>query len=75
MRMVNPKEQSEVCGLQTTWGEAVPLLGGHLVEAMWTPNRQRPQWTWENNHICWCWNKITGSEAWYQMCVVICHNP
>ena len=29
-------------GLQATRGEAVPLLGGHLVEAMWLPHRQRP---------------------------------
>ena len=28
--------------LQATRGEVVPLLGGHLVEAMWAPQRQGP---------------------------------
>ena len=47
-------------GLWATWGEAVPLLGGHLVETVWLPHRQRPQWTRENNQIHWCWNKVIG---------------
>ena len=28
--------------LQATLGEAVPLLGRHLVEAVWVPQRQGP---------------------------------
>ena len=28
--------------LQATLGEAVPLLGGHLVEAVWVPQRPGP---------------------------------
>ena len=58
--------------------EAVPLLGGHLVEAVWrppTPNRQRCQQTPENNHICWYWNKVIGGEAWCRTRAVIFQNP
>ena len=55
-------------------GEAVPLLGGHLVEAVWHPHRQRCQQTLENNHIRRCWNKVVKGDAWCQMCVVIFHN-
>ena len=33
------------------------------------------QQTQENNRICWYWNKVVRGEAWYQMCVVIFHNP
>ena len=29
-------------GLQATWGEAVPLLEGHLVEAVWPPTGKGP---------------------------------
>ena len=75
MRRANPQEQTEVWGLWATWGEVVLLLGGHLVEAVWLPQRQRPQQIPENNHIRWCWNKVIGGEAWCQMRVVICHNP
>ena len=28
--------------LQATWGQAVPLLGGHLVEALWVPQGKGP---------------------------------
>ena len=28
--------------LQATWGEAVPLLTGHLVKVVWVPHRQGP---------------------------------
>ena len=56
-------------------GEAVPLLGGHLVEALRPPQRQRYQQTPENNHIRQCWNKVVKGEAWRQNCVVILHNP
>ena len=59
-------------GSQATWGKAVPLLEGHLVEtveATWS------QQTPENGHIRWCWNKVVKGEAWCQMCVVIFHNP
>ena len=45
-------------GFWATWEQTVPLLGGHLVEAVWHPHRQRSQWTRENNHIPWCWNNI-----------------
>ena len=62
-------------GPQAMWGEAVPLLGRYMVEAVQPSNRQRPQWTPESNHIPWCWNKVTKGETWYQMCVVIFHNP
>ena len=61
--------------LRATQGKVVPLLGGHLVEAVWPPHRQNPQWTQENNHIHWGWNKAIKGEAWCQMCVVILHNP
>ena len=61
--------------LQATLGEAVPLLGGHLVEAVWFPPKARPQWIKENNHIHWCWNNIVKGEAWCQVCIVIFHNP
>ena len=65
----NPQEQ------RTKWGDTVPLLGGHLVEAVWPPQRQGSQWTLENNHIHWCWNKDIKGAAWCQMCVVIYHSP
>ena len=39
------------------------------------PPKARPQWTWENNRIRWCWNKVVKGEAWCQMCLVIFHNP
>ena len=39
---VNPQEQSGVWGSLGHTGEAVPLLGGHLVEAAWVPQRQGP---------------------------------
>ena len=59
---------------QATWGEVVPLLGGHLVEAVQPPHRQRSQWTLENNHILWCYKKVIKSEAWCQMWLVIFYN-
>ena len=52
------------------WGEAVPLLEGHLVEGVQPPHRQRYQQTPENSHICHCWNKVTKGVL-CQMCVVI----
>ena len=36
---VNPQEQSGVQGSSGHREEAVPLLGGHLVEAVWVPQR------------------------------------
>ena len=56
-------------------GEGVPLMAGHLVEAVWPVHRQRFQRTPEKNHIRWCWNKDIKWEAWCQMCVVVYHNP
>ena len=62
-------------GLQATWGEAVPLRGEHLVEAVWLPHRQSPQWTQENNYIHLFWKKVIKVEAWCQIYVSIFHNP
>ena len=64
----NPQEQSRVQGSSGHMGSGGSLAGR-------IPHRQRPQWTQENNHIHWCWNKIVGGEAWCQMCAVIFHNP
>ena len=52
-------------------GQAVPLLGGHLVETVAAQSQQTP----ENGHIRLCWNKVLKGEAWCQMGVVIFHNP
>ena len=41
MRRANPQEQSEVQGFRATKGEEVPLLGGHLVEAVWPPTQAK----------------------------------
>ena len=68
-----PRRRVKSRDLRATWGEAVPLLRGHFVGAVRPP--QRPQWTLENNHICWCWNKVVKGEAWCQTCIVIFHNP
>ena len=59
-------------GSWATQGKAVPLLEGHLVEtveATWS------QQTPEGGHIRWCWGKAVKGEAWFQICVVIFHNP
>ena len=71
----NSQEQSEVGSPWATQGEAVPLLGGHLVEAVQPPYRQRCQQIPENHHICWCSNKVTKGETLYPMCVEIFYNP
>ena len=76
MGRVNPQEQTRVWGGPwATQGEAVALLTGHLVEAVWPPHRQKSQWTPEKNHIHWCRYKDVKEESWHQMCVVIFHNP
>ena len=54
----NPQEQTAKSKVSLGhMGEAIPLLGGHLIEAMQPPHRQRSQKTLENNHIHWCWDK------------------
>ena len=42
VRRLNPQERMKSRGLQDTQGEAVPILGGHLVEAVCLPQRQNP---------------------------------
>ena len=46
--------------LQTTWRETVPPLGGHLVEAIQLPHKQRSQQTLESTHVHWYGNKDTS---------------
>ena len=76
MGRVNPRSRVKSRGLWAT-REAVPLLGGHLVEVVCHPHpplQAETQMIWENNHIRWCWNKVAGDEAWVPD-VVIGHNP
>ena len=60
--------------LQATRGEPVPLLGGHLVVAVWIPQRQAPVDLGEQPHSLVLEQVIKG-EAWCQICVVIFHDP
>ena len=45
MGRADPQETVKASYPQATGEEAVPLLGGHLVEAVWPPGPSRPQRT------------------------------
>ena len=72
---VNSQEQSGVLSSSGHTGRGGSPAKRTLDKVCVGPPKARPQWTQENNHIRWCWNKVVKGEGWCQMCVVIFYNP
>ena len=67
---VGPIPRSRQRGLRApcaTWGEAVPPLGGRLVEAMRPPLGQRSQRILESSPVCWFGDK-DARVWWHRLC-------
>ena len=78
MGRVNPQEQiARSKGSTGHMGRGSSLAERTFGRSCMAPShKQRSQWTLENSHVCWCWNKdVKSGEAWPQMCVVICIIP
>ena len=60
VRRANPQEQSGVQGSSGHTGRGISPAGRTLGRGCMDPLKARPQWTQENNHIHWCWNKVAG---------------